>query len=83
MSPDEYAAGNAQRSAGDRGTLKQFGVSPMDQRIVAEVERRLGASRCSVLHPSLLYQLFHQFWLGHRPPSFLEKRTRYRPHRRA
>jgi hypothetical protein len=31
-----------------------------------------------VLHPSLMYQLFHQFWLGHRPPSFLEKRTRYR-----
>jgi len=25
-----------------------------------------------------MYQLFHQFWLGHRPPSFLEKRTRYR-----
>jgi hypothetical protein len=31
-----------------------------------------------VLHPSFLYRLFHQFWLGHRPPSFLEKRTRYR-----
>jgi hypothetical protein len=31
-----------------------------------------------VLHPSFLYQLFHQFWLGHRPPSFLDKRTRYR-----
>jgi hypothetical protein len=26
----------------------------------------------------LLYQLFHQFWLGHRPPSFLDRRTRYR-----
>jgi hypothetical protein len=31
-----------------------------------------------VLHPSFLYRLFHQFWLGHRPPSFLERRTRYR-----
>lgn len=78
MSPDEYAAGNAQRSVEDRGTLKQFGVSAMDRRIVAEVERRIGASRIRVLHPSFLYQLFHQFWLGHRPPSFLEKRTRYR-----
>jgi len=78
MSPDEYAAGNAQRSVEDRGTVKQFGVSSMDQRIVAEVQRRIGASRTRVLHPSLLYQLFHQFWLGHRPPSFLEKRTRYR-----
>ena len=78
MTPDEYAAGNAQRSVEDRGTLKQFGVSSMDQRIVAEVERRLGVSDMRVLHPSFLYQLFHQFWLGHRPPSFLEKRTRYR-----
>lgn len=78
MSPDEYAAGNAQRSVEDRGTLKQFGVSSMDQAIVAEVQRRIGASRMQVLHPSFLYQLFQQFWLGHRPPSFLERRTRYR-----
>jgi hypothetical protein len=78
MSPDEYAAGNAQRSAEDRGTLKQFGVSSMDQRIVADVEKRIGTSRPRVLHPSLLYRLFHQFWLGHRPASFLETRTRYR-----
>jgi hypothetical protein len=78
MSPEEYASGNAQRSAEDRGTLKQFGVSPMDQRIVADAQRSIGASRTRVLHPSLMYQLFHQFWLGHRPPPFLDKRTRYR-----
>jgi hypothetical protein len=78
MSPEEYAAGNARRSVEDRGTLKQFGISPMDQRIVAEVQRRIGTSRTRVLHPSYLYRLFHQFWLGHRPPSFLEQRTRYR-----
>jgi hypothetical protein len=78
MSPEAYAAGNAQRSADDRGTLKQFGVSPMDQRIVADVQGRIGAGRVRVLHPSFLYQLFHQFWLGHRPPSFLDRRTRYR-----
>jgi len=79
MSPEEYAAGNAQRSVEDRGTLKQFGISAMDQRIVAEVQRRIGVSTTQVLHPSFLYRLFHQFWLGHRPPSFLERRTRYRP----
>ena len=78
MSPEEYAAGNAQRSVEDRGTLKQFGMSAMDQRIVAAVQERIGAPRTRILHPSLLYQLFHQFWLGHRAPSFLERRTRYR-----
>ena len=54
MSPDDYAAGNAQRSVEDRGTLKQFGVSSMDQRIVADVQGRLGSSRVRVLHPSFL-----------------------------
>ena len=78
MSPEDYAAGNARRSVEDRGTLKQFGVSSMDQRIVADVQGRLGSSRVRVLHPSLLYRLFHQFWLGHRPTSFLDARTRYR-----
>ena len=78
MSPDDYALRNIRRSAEDRGTLKQFGVSAMDRDIVREAERRIGAGRTRVLHPSLMYQLFHQFWLGHRPPSFLEKRTRYR-----
>jgi len=77
MSPEAYAAGNAQRSLEDRGTLKQFGVSSMDQRIVADVEKRIGARHPRVLHPSLLYRLFQQFWLGHRPASFLEKRTKY------
>jgi hypothetical protein len=78
MSPEEYAAGNAQRSVEDRGTLKQFGISTMDRRIVAEVQRRIGTATTQVLHPSFLYRLFHQFWLGHRPPSFLDTRTRYR-----
>jgi hypothetical protein len=78
MSPEEYTAGNAQRSVEDRGTLKQFGISAMDRRIVAEVQRHIDTSTTQVLHPSFLYRLFHQFWLGHRPPSFLDRRTRYR-----
>jgi hypothetical protein len=78
MSPEEYARANARRSAGDRGTLKQFGVSDMDRDVVSHVERRIGASQARLLHPSLMYRLFQQFWLGHRPMSFLERRTRYR-----
>ena len=78
MTPAEFAARNAQRSAEDRGTLKQFDVSAMDREIVAQVHERLGLRDADWLHPSTLYRLFHQFWLGHRPPSFLERRTRYR-----
>ena len=50
MSPDDYAARNAQRSAEDRGTLKQFGVSPMDRGIVAEgraADRRAPGERAA------------------------------------
>ena len=78
MTPAEFAARNAQRSAEDRGTLKQFDISAMDREILAQVHERLGLQESEWLHPSLLYRLFHQFWLGHRPPSFLERRTRYR-----
>ena len=78
MSPADYAAANARRSAEDRSTLKQFGVSGMDRDIIGQVEHRLGVSDAKVLHPSLMYRLFQQFWLGHRPMSFLDRRTRYR-----
>jgi hypothetical protein len=50
----------------------------MDEAIVADVIKREGLGSARVLHPSLLYRLFQQFWLGHRPPSFLERRTKYR-----
>ena len=77
MSPADYASRNAARSAADRGTLKQFGLSDFDREVVAEVQRRTGEQTTKILHPSLMYRLFHQFWLGHRPPSFLERRTRF------
>jgi len=31
-----------------------------------------------VLHPSLMYRLFQQFWAGHRALSFLDEHTSYR-----
>jgi hypothetical protein len=30
-----------------------------------------------VLHPSLMYRLFKQFWSGHRPLGFMDSHTRY------
>jgi hypothetical protein len=78
MTPEDYAGGNARRSAEGAGTLKQWDVSSMDRQIIAEVTRRIGARSVRVLHPSMLYRLFHQFWLGHRAQAFLDNRTRYR-----
>ena len=77
MSPEEFTSRNAARSAADGGTIKQWSVSPMDREIVSAVESRLGVQQPRLLHPSLMYRLFQQFWLGHRAPSFLDRRTRY------
>ena len=78
MPPDEFLERNNQRAADGGGTVKQHGLSAMDEAIVAGVARQRGMGSPRVLHPSLMYRLFKQFWLGHRPLSFLERRTKYR-----
>jgi hypothetical protein len=79
MTPEEYAQGNARRSAEGSGTVKQWLMSPMDEEVLSEVRRRIDAPSARVLHPSIMYRLLHYFWLGHRPQSFLDRRTRYKP----
>lgn len=78
LTPEAFARQNASRSAEGGGTLKQWSVSRMDEEIIDQVRRRTGMPDARVLHPSLMYRLFQQFMLGHRPPSFLLRRTRYR-----
>jgi hypothetical protein len=77
MTPEAYALGNARRAAEGTGTLKQWSVSPMDRDIIDRVIQKMGVRTAAVLHPSMLYRLFQQFWLGHRPQAFLDRRTRY------
>ena len=77
IDPATFAARNAQRAADGLGTLKQFLMSPMDLEIIDAVKHRIGAPSAHVLHPSILYRLFHQFWLGHRPDSFYDSHTRH------
>lgn len=76
LDPAAFAQKNARRGAEGAGTLKQFVVSAMDLEILDDVKRRKGLDAPRVLHPSLLYRLFHQFWLGHRPQGFYDSHTR-------
>jgi len=78
MTPAEFASRNEARGAVGGGTLKQWAVSEMDEEIATEVRRRTGVADAQLFHPSLMYRLFQQFMLGHRPASFLQRRTRYR-----
>ena len=78
LPPAAYAERNARRADDGGGTLKQWAISPLDEEIADEVRRRADAPRARLFHPSLMYRLFQQFMLGHRPSSFLLRRTRYR-----
>ena len=76
IDPSEFSARNIERSDGE-GTNKQFVMSALDRLLVERVRDRRGAGRVRVLHPSLMYRLFKQFWSGHRPLGYLDSHTRH------
>lgn len=76
IAPEEFTARNLERS-GDEGTNKQFTMSPLDRLLVDRVAGRTRGGRVRVLHPSLMYRLFKQFWSGHRPLGYLDSHTRH------
>lgn len=78
VTSEEFARGNAERSVETRGSLKQWTATAFDQTLVEAAARRAGIEGARVLHPWLMYQLFEQFMLGHRPMDFLRRRTKYR-----
>jgi len=56
VSGDEFRA-----LTGDQRTLKQQGIDPFHGRIIEELSRRRGQPM-GVLHPSLMFKAFRQFW---------------------
>jgi hypothetical protein len=78
VTPAQFAAYNAERSDAPGGTIKQWTISPFEQRLVDQAQAEWGVSSVSVLHPSLMYQLFRQFWAGNRPLGFADGHTLYR-----
>ncbi len=78
VTPEQFAAGNVQRSAETGGSLKQWKMTSVDQALVDAAAKRAGLVGARVLHPSLMYRLFEQFMLGHRHNDFLRRRTIYR-----
>jgi hypothetical protein len=76
VSPAEFSALNTRRSE-DEGTNKQYTMSALDRLLVDHVSARFPGQSVKVLHPSLMYKLFKQFWSGHRPLGFLDSHTRH------
>lgn len=59
------------------GTQKQIDVSDFDRDLIRYACEQTGIAGHRVVHPSAMYQLFRQFWLGHRPVSHVLERTRF------
>ena len=77
VTPEEFAARNETRRAAADGNIKQMQPSAFDDELVAYARRVAGFGRHTLVHPSLMYQLFRQFWLGHRPVTHVAERTRF------
>jgi hypothetical protein len=62
FSPEEFAARNEARQR--EGDQKQLALSDFDQEILSRARARVGILTASVLHPSTMFRLLRQFWLG-------------------
>jgi hypothetical protein len=80
MPPATFAARNEARRAGDEaGGHKQLAPGGLDDELIGLARNRLALGEFSVLHPSLMYRLFRQFWFGNRALDVVTAHTRFAP----
>ena len=77
LTPQEFAARNeARRGDADQ---KQFALSDFDREILSRARTRLGIDASAVCHPSTMFQLLRQFWLGNDSLQSVLEYTEYAP----
>ena len=77
FTPAEFAERNdARRGESDQ---KQLGLSAFDQEIVVRARARLGIGAANICHPSAMFQLMRQFWLGNDSLQSVLDYTEYEP----
>ena len=78
LDPAEFGRRNTERrTAGEGGGQKQTRVSALDDELIATATRQCGVARAAVCHPSFMYRLFGQFWLGNRALDVVTSHTRH------
>ena len=78
LSPEVFAARNARRQESDEaGGQKQHAPGALDRELLSLARETLGASDARVCHPSLMFRLFRQFWLGNRGLGLPLAHTRF------
>ena len=77
LTPREFAARNeARRGDADQ---KQLAPSDFDNEILSRARRHLGIEAAAVCHPSTMFQLLRQFWLGNDSLQSVLEYTEYEP----
>ena len=74
---EEFLALNeARRVETESGGQKQSALSFFDHEILQRVQKHIGTDQVHIFHPSLMFELFKQFWFGNRESKFLFRRLR-------
>jgi hypothetical protein len=77
MTPQEFTARNdARRAEADQ---KQLGLSDLDRELLSRARAALGLSSAAVCHPSMMFRLLRQFWLGNDSLQYVLDYTEYEP----
>ena len=78
VDPATYAARNADRRTRDEaGGQKQHAPGEFDRELLDAARRAAGVEDAAVMHPSLMYRLFRQFWLGNRAVDHVFRHVRH------
>lgn len=72
-----FAARNAERQRQRQGEQKQHGMADFDREILARVREQIGDARATVCHPSVMFRLLRQFWLGNDSLQNVQEHTKY------
>jgi hypothetical protein len=70
-----FAARNAERQR--LGEQKQRAMADFDREILSRAQEQLGGARATVCHPSLMFRLLRQFWLGNESLQYVQEHTKY------
>ena len=77
FSPAEFAARNAERQR--EGEQKQHRLSAFDAEIVTRVRHDRALAGATICHPSAMFRLLRQFWLGNESLEYLLEHLVYAP----
>ena len=75
LSPTDLASHQGERHRA--GNQKQYGVESFDQEILARIRATDWLAEASICHPSVMFRLLRQFWLGNESLRYAQEHMKY------